>query len=205
MSSKIITIFLIATCFSSGAIAVNFQQLVNQVSTPPVDLQSQNSNSPFNCTNPQVQCSGHGYCNADHTACNCMSAYATFQPQPGTQCNYERYRQVDLFCFQFFLGEVGVADWIIHQYGIAAGKLALALSWGFIHKFLLYAYVICKQTDRGVDDFEKSLKPLRKLIGLAIGIWWLVSTIYYGMNKYTDQNGISPLNAPGLGNQGFVQ
>lgn len=210
MSRHIITIILIATCFPGDA--SHFQQLVKQLHSPSnrtatsssFVTQTDNFTAPliFNCTDPLIQCNGHGYCNTNNTECHCMDQYTTLVSPNGTQCNYKRYRQVDLFCFQFFLGKVGVADWIIGQYKIATGKLTLTLVWLFFPNILSLLYG--KNSD-GLDDFLQRIKIWRQTILFAIIVWWLISVIYYGMNKYIDQNGISPLNAPGLGNQGFVR
>eukprot|EP00455_Lapot_gusevi_P008033 TRINITY_DN1345_c0_g1_i1.p1 TRINITY_DN1345_c0_g1~~TRINITY_DN1345_c0_g1_i1.p1 ORF type:complete len:233 (-),score=99.12 TRINITY_DN1345_c0_g1_i1:89-724(-) len=152
-----------------------------------------------NCT--ASTCNNHGLCNDAKTACICLDSWITFNPQDGTQCNYEQKKQLTAFLLQFFVGTFGAADWYTGRWGIAVGKLVLIL------------VVCCGQCvlkamagkfANGQELKDEEAAGAAASVG-ASGLcmccvllgqfgWWLADTILYGQNKINDLND-APLKA----------
>lgn len=127
----------------------------------------------------QDWCNFNGvYANATGV-CRCNKGYATHNPQDNhSQCNYQQTPQLTAFLTQFFVGWIGVADFIVGRTAIGVGKV------------IYYNVSPCVIAALGV-----AVPHVAVALGAAWGMgafgWWLADTILYGLNRIPDSNGVA--------------
>ena len=87
--------------------------------------------SEFICTNPMVDCAGHGVCISNGTvnyACKCDHGYNNFECGDNVQCCYEQKKRVTMFLLSFFVGWTGAPYFVAGATGL--GVLMLLLCFG---------------------------------------------------------------------------
>eukprot|EP00455_Lapot_gusevi_P034748 TRINITY_DN3843_c0_g1_i11.p1 TRINITY_DN3843_c0_g1~~TRINITY_DN3843_c0_g1_i11.p1 ORF type:complete len:207 (-),score=62.73 TRINITY_DN3843_c0_g1_i11:209-829(-) len=199
MSKSLLLCALLCACFatsfaSKAEVVKRLFPTANDVDYRVVknDLGEMVLSAVGNCTT--TTCGSHGLCNDAKTACICLDNYITFNSNDGTQCNYEQKKQLTAFLLQFFLGAVGAGDWYVGRWGIAGGKLALALVACCGQCVIrVMAAKLAKNADAAVaaqmDPASMGASGLC-ICCLLLGQfgWWLADTILYGQNKINDLN-----------------
>ena len=136
------------------------------------------TNVTFNCTG-QESCNYHGVCNRYNTGCICNDGYVTHD-FPDVQCNYEQKEQLTAFLLSFFLGIFAAGQWYVGNYALAAPKLAIGL-------INCCVFGSSKTSD---DDGKEKKTFCATLFFLVVFAWWLADVIIFGINDYTDGDGV---------------
>lgn len=146
----------------------------------------------FQCKNDYIDCSGHGRCNDDKTACECDAGFTTFPEESSVQCNYEKKKQIAAFLYEFFLG-FGAGHFYCERYLNASLKLAA---------FIFGVLIICllPLTAKYINDkFDSDCLVLTTscfyyICAMGLAFWFIYDLVKFGMNKYLDGNGIPLAN-----------
>jgi hypothetical protein len=87
-----------------------------------------NTLSGFICTNPLVDCAGHGICISNGTvnfACKCDNGYNSFNCGDNIQCCYQQHKRIIVFLMSLFIGWAGVPYFIVGSTGLGICTLVL--------------------------------------------------------------------------------
>lgn len=106
--------------------------LKTKLSTNETALQSNHVKilSDFICTNPMVDCAGHGVCISNGTsnyACKCDPGYTNFDCGDNVQCCYQQKKRVTMFLLSFFVGWTGASYFVAGATGLGVGILLLCV------------------------------------------------------------------------------
>lgn len=149
---------------------------------PPQAVNPTNSGDPYEIANTKTSCTQMNcfYPNVciSNFVCKCGNENANYfkdsisSENPPYYCAYGRKKQLVAFLLEFFLPSFG--HLYAGQYAIGVLKLLLPCV------FVVLLYVIQNTLVKGIAGAG--------LCGMSI--WWLVDIILYGLNKYSDQNGV---------------
>ena len=84
----------------------------------------------FVCTDPMVNCAGHGVCISNGTvnyACKCDPGYNNFECGENVQCCYQQKKRVTMFLLSFFVGWTGAPYFVAGATGLGIGMLLLCV------------------------------------------------------------------------------
>jgi hypothetical protein len=159
-------------------------------------LQTTNSTNPYDqfympkvdiCT-PQ-NCQPPNGC-IDVNTCKCAPGFVNYFP-PGknttatTYCTYEQKKQLTAFLLQFFIFCAG--QFYVGNIAFAIPQLFITLGPCILSCIMLCAGIGFKG---GKDCCHLFVVILNCLFACALCGWWLADVILFGMNKYTDSNGV---------------
>ena len=204
----------LAVCLADQGTPVLRGSVENEIAVSNRAL-SEQVTEPFHCHSDK-NCSYNGRCSDDRTRCICDSSYATHGAPEGIQCNYERKSQVSAFVLQFLFGIVCDAGrmyldkydtlfwvklWTSTLAGIAAFLLVVVVL------ACLYSYTLSNSASEtpllgGAPRRRMSKENLGccgtlaaviiVLMCLSTVVWLIVDDVRYGLNFYSDGNGIKP-------------
>lgn len=147
-------------------------------------------NNEFRCEFPPDDCSNHGVCNRDGTACICDDSYVTYKPTGEKECNYRRKEQVVAFglawisCLTgapyFYLGDTALG--LVLLFTGFGGALVLTI-------FMCFSACCCSSKNNAC--FESLCKVLISLMIFQSSIWQIVLLFQLRLNKLNDSNGIA--------------
>lgn len=127
-------------------------------------------------------CGFNGKC--ENNVCICEKEYATLENiKP---CNYNRKSYMTAFLMQLILGPTGISSVYVGQNVIGACKFVsfvVVLFFVFISSFLGKC---CGKGEGGI----LCERPVLFLM-FCVFVWWVFDSVFFGVNHYTDENGIS--------------
>jgi hypothetical protein len=125
-----------------------------------------------------------GECDVDNN-CSCFPNYITIEDEKYPfSCNYELKKQLNAFILEFFIG-FGIGHLYVGNTQIASIKLVSYFTMYFILCFFPYCAFQSKM------NFFKSMVPFLQTISLLTIVFWQIKdSIWFGLNYYTDGNGI---------------
>ena len=123
-----------------------------------------------------------------HFFCNCNSGYVSYPKDNVIQCNYKKKYQLKAFLLELFLC-YGAGHFYIHNYKMAIPKLVV---FAFFYCLFIALRVITKAKEEN--------KTANLIICIGAGVtfillltWQIVDLIFFGLNKYKDENEIELL------------
>ena len=195
---KLFTFFVLFALFACVSSTPHrpFSKLQKQLSeTTQIPVQNYTSDSArslykildFVCTNPMIDCAGHGVCISNGTvnfACKCDSGYLTFNCDTNVQCCYKQQPRVKIFLLSFFVGATGAPYFVLGATALGVGILVLCCGG------------CCLSTIGGILSSKNSKFTIITVIGglatLAASIWQLALWIQFAASTETvrDSNGV---------------
>lgn len=131
MRSSILFMILFGSLLASIE-ASNIKQLSHEISqsqkvdnSQMVTFSQDTSTFIFQCQNPTYDCSNHGYCSRDNTACLCNDGYVTHDCDASTQCCYKQESRIKMFILSFFVTWTGAPFFILGMTGLGVGILIM--------------------------------------------------------------------------------
>lgn len=141
--------------------------------------------------NDYLHCSGNGYYVNYTDYCFCNQGYATLDLN--YPCNYPQTKQLTIFLIQFFLGYLGVGNFLLGKYAEGILELILFCSWLFLFfgSIELVKYRNRKYKFKEQDNI-RDFKCFHIHWGMifAIILWWLITLGLIAGNYYNDKNNI---------------
>lgn len=183
MSFFSVTLLLcIASVVSATNTTTPFTRLARELSTQSLDV----TLPAFSCTNALYDCTNHGYCNREGTACICDKGYATHKCNPTEQCCYTQESRVKLFIIAFFTSWLGVPYFLVGAVGMGVGILMLCCC-GFVFAIVGSVWGASKENACGVWMGVIGVFAMIAVFGWHIGVWGQLAA---GTEPYNDRNGV---------------
>lgn len=174
--------------------ASNINQLSHEISQsqkPTTQAQlvtfAQDGAAIFQCQNPTYDCSNHGYCNRDSTACLCDDGYVTHDCDASTQCCYKQENRIKMFILSFFVTWTGAPFFILGMTGLGVGILVMCCCG------LTFAGVgTALGAQEGKSGFAAVIAVIGILAFLAAIVLSLANWIMFAAETepWTDKNGV---------------
>jgi len=124
--------------------------------------------------------------------CTCLPEYDTFPVTSIIRCNYEKKMQKTAFLLELFLS-YGSGHFYINNSKMAIPKF---LFWFTGYYLFIILRVIYKQKE-DEDPDKNTFATVSIILGfiflILMVIWQIVDLVMFGLNKYTDGNGIDLL------------
>lgn len=134
---------------------------------------------------PDTQCSFRGHWDNSTKVCVCNDGYTTHDAPAGIWCNYEQQSQTTAFLLSLFLGYVGGGYWYVKNYLFAALMLSISVVSGCFRSCGL------EKDSSGKREVTSPLLYLfHLLLATVVGVWYIVTTIKFGLNDIDDENGV---------------
>ena len=117
--------------------------------------------------------------------CVCFKEFGTTQNPYQYECNYQKKSQLKAFLLELILSN-GAGHFYLENYYFAIAKL---LVWVFTYYFFIVLRITCKSAE---DNKKISFFIGTLALFFCIGMlsWQILDVVFFGLNKYTDGNGI---------------
>lgn len=131
----------------------------------------------------------------DASTCRCADGYANyFEPgdntaNTGPYCTYIRKKQLTAFLLQFFIF-CGAGQFYVGNIQFAVPQLIISLAPCVISCIQLCAGIRFKSDGDSRPCCHLVVVIINCIFACAFCGWWLADAIIFGMNKYTDGNGV---------------
>lgn len=148
--------------------------------------------------NGSDDCSGHGVCNNNNTACNCYDGYVTYDTN-GKQCNYVQKKGLTALLLAIFLPGTGAMNFYIGNNTYALIQLFLCGFGGIIGLAIIACILGCAccccggNRDGKLSDTILGIIiiVLMFLMSFAIFGWWIADIVLSAKGELVDGNGIA--------------
>lgn len=155
--------------------AINTDELITYSKAENINCNRNNCNLPY------------GSCTDDNT-CTCTNDYANYNSSKNFYCQYRRKKQLTSFMLEFFLS-MGIGHLYCGKIVEGIIKLIIMIIPAVIGLILCFCNtMISKDTSTCVGLITMIVFCTFLCTGLA---WQLADVILFGLNKYTDGNGVS--------------
>ena len=149
----------------------------------------------FNCTDPDIDCSGNGKCSEDALKCECNTGYQTYYENyedylvTKPRCNYKSKEQIKALLFSLFLSFGSAHFYLGHSLIGIIQLLFFAFIFIFNTTFIIKLSIKhLRKLNRAQVKKSFNLIIIMIILSVLFLFWYLFDLIMIYLNIYRDSN-----------------